>query len=74
MYCWKCGNYSNFSINGLCQNCLNLQTYYTASHQYDYKCPNCNGEFVYPSHIRKTNFTNFIYVCPFCNKEMKGIK
>lgn len=75
MWCY----YQNLEIscNGLCFDCPNnniLQEFF-------YQCPNCHGKFIGPVYKQISaidckdlgGFPKYIYVCPFCNKEMKGL-
>ena len=42
--------------------------------QYNYKCPVCYGEFLYPT-VKQEESTGslFTYRCPFCGKRMEGM-
>ena len=43
---------------------------------YNYKCPDCHGEFNYPERVSEDHGTAGIttkLVCPFCKREMAGI-
>jgi len=56
-----------------CQVCDNSCTYlqncghWQLDPQYNYKCPDCHGEFNQP------NGTLNGWNCPFCNKKMEGL-
>lgn len=64
-------------------DCANCELYHNnkISHQYNYKCPDCKGEFNQPfyKYILENNrhfackSAHWAFVCPFCNKEMKGL-
>jgi hypothetical protein len=69
--CRCCGRYAALeSFNGKCYNCCNIE-YYSLPQQYNYKCPNCHGEFNYPSVPSVTS--SLYYKCPFCAKLMEGL-
>lgn len=55
-------------------NWLEPQSYKSTA-GYNYKCPNCGGEFNCPSFIKSEGTAiEEKYVCPFCGKEMLGLK
>ena len=73
--CYRCGApLTTNDYDGLCYTCRNSQfgTYYDPTRSYNYKCPDCNGEFNQPS-IGYQNGTYTVYKCPFCGKDMKGM-
>ena len=39
---------------------------------YNYKCPNCDGEFNTPGCVYGTG-TDVYYKCPFCGRTMEGL-
>jgi hypothetical protein len=57
---------------------------YPYSQQFNYECPDCHGKFNYANYtiITEINYgitgcpksIRYAYVCPFCGKEMKGLK
>ena len=77
MYCPTCGknltDSTNCLINGMCLDCWNQQKYYTTQSDYNYKCPDCNGEFNQPA-MQSISSTWTTYKCPFCGRTMKGLK
>lgn len=78
MNCKQCGRKSYFDeifLDGLCTHCWNLKNPSESSNVYNYKCPDCKGEFNQPSSKIKndSNGTDAYYSCPFCGKVMKGI-
>ena len=78
--CSNCRYSATYLIDGLCQNCVNLKgTNLPCFHgqifsesQFNYKCPDCKGEFNNPSYGQGYSIC-LNAKCPWCGKEMKGI-
>lgn len=91
MQCFDCGRTEKTGedfINGRCGNCYSKkQNYsYNVPHckvigntnwsYYNYKCPDCTGEFSLPAlKISYDQNDNGIteHVCPFCDRVMEGL-
>ena len=65
--CTICGTYLD---SGYCPN--NCVLYNQDNTRYNYKCPECNGEFNQPACLNTTS-TVPIYRCPFCGFKMEGM-
>ncbi len=63
MICDTCGQDTTALTNGRCGDCI------IQSSNYDYKCPDCKGEFNTPAF----DPTITLYKCPFCGREMVGL-
>ena len=48
-------------------------TYHGWVSSYNYKCPDCNGEFNLPA-SSYPNGTQVEHFCPFCGRKMEGLK
>jgi len=85
MHCLDCGRYDNYFINGRCGDCYSRKQTYSHSVpsckivgniNYNYKCPECKGEFKNPAMkitYDQNNNTITKYSCPFCNRIMEGL-
>jgi len=75
MKCYKCFQDTTYLINGLCANCYNGNgfSYYSQSQQFNYKCPNCQGEYNEPSYGQLGYTSSLTPKCPFCGRIMEGI-
>ena len=51
---------------------LGLEDFVVSLTQYNYKCPECGGEFNYPA-VEYGCGTDSTYKCPFCGKKMEGM-
>jgi len=69
-YCKKCGLWIEPEVAHMCSELLDEIEIL----KYNYKCPDCGGEFNEPS-TESSNGTSFYfnYKCPFCGREMKGL-
>lgn len=70
--CSKCGKTTDKLINNLCSFCY-LNDLNTVDHQYNYKCPDCKGEFNSPASDSMSTTSNPNYRCPWCGKKMEGL-
>lgn len=57
------------SINGICTACF----YRPNESQYNYKCPQCSGEFIKPVEVLIPGSTKTTKHCPWCKRLMEGL-
>ena len=71
MKCNRCQQDSGSAglINGLCHTCF----WNPPPALYNYKCPDCKGEFQYATVITTPGNTSPTYKCPFCGRIMGGM-
>lgn len=71
LYCSKCGAQLEFSYS-YCPHCGTVLSkefnYPTEETNYNYKCPDCKGEFSYPTY--KYDGAFYETCCPFCGRKM----
>jgi len=67
---WCFHNKKDVNCNGYCSNCV-LFSPTSFQSNYNYKCPDCNGEFNTPSTPGITS--SLYYKCPFCGRIMEGM-
>ena len=67
-----CNHLKGYCVNEICFSdcCYLLKREYYKKNEYNYKCPDCNGEFTFPS-IQSTSTIS--YKCPFCGRIMIGV-
>ena len=68
--CSVCGSYLD-SMFRCPNNCHDSQYLPYYSRTYNYKCPQCNGEFNQPAY-QTTTSTTLMYRCPWCGRELGG--
>ena len=77
MYCPHLKGYCYCYSSMSCSECFLFKNApISLSQQYNYKC-SCGGEFMQPFYKNlegTTEFRDRKPVCPFCNKEMKGLR
>lgn len=78
--CPECGKTVDSMIEGLCQNCWADQHALKCEHgqifpesRFNYKCPDCHGEFNTPAYEMISFTGSGNPKCPWCGKEMKGL-
>jgi len=71
IWCNKYQQYMSCAEN--CAYCTihSYPQYYSLPQQYNYKCPQCNGEYVTPVIPKETS--SIMYKCPFCGRFMEGL-
>lgn len=82
-YCASCGRMiypQELTINNICRGCLSLTntTYPGLITRFNYKCPDCYGEFQYPTTDTSPSTHSITFHgnprCPFCGRSMEGLK
>ena len=74
MQCKKCNRDSVYLLNGMCSGCWSFPDNIDYL-IYNYKCPDCKGEFNNPAFIPAPGSAIAgTYKCPFCGRMMLGVK